>query len=321
MKHVIVTGGTGFIGKALAKVIVARFGPDCRVMSIGSSDVDLVDAAATFEWFRQARDGDAECDHIIHLAALYLAGGWPVKHPATQFYANMCINVNVLEAWYRFFPRAKMTSVVSYCMYPPHDQPHTESELWGTEPEDYLFAYAETKKVLLIGQRAYRQEHGLRSTSVVLPTVYGPGDSFAENSHVMGALVGKFVRATLKGEDTVEVWGDGKQEREFLFIDDATDGIIQAAQRSDLDVLNLGTGNCHAIRDVAAVIQEASGFRGRIIHNSSRFVGVQTRLLDVSRARQVFGWRAATPIQEGIRQTVAWYRDTLGQPMSIAAKP
>ncbi|MBM2812798.1 MAG: Epimerase protein [Chloroflexi bacterium] len=309
MKNVIVTGGSGFVGQGLVRALRTRF--DCSVQALGSSDVDLVNQKATFDWFEQARERSPNCDHIIHLAALYLAGGWPVDHPATQFHANMCINVNILEAWRRFLPKAKLTSVLSYCMYPPHDDPHPESELWGTEPEDYLFAYAATKKALLIGQRAYRQEYGLRSTSVVLPTVYGPGDSFAENAHVMGALVGKFVRASVNRAATVEVWGDGRQEREFLFIEDAADGIIQAAQRSETDVLNLGTGTCHTIAKVAATIRGASGFSGLISQNTNRFVGVQKRLLDVSRVRQVLGWNAATSIEEGIERTVQWYRESL----------
>ena len=213
--------------------------------------------------------------------------------------------------WRRFLPEAKLTSVLSYCMYPPHNDPHPESELWGTEPEDYLFAYAETKKALLIGQRAYRQEYGLRSTSLVLPTVYGPGDSFTENSHVMGALVGKFVRASVEGAATVEVWGDGLQQREFLFIEDATNGIIQAALRSQADVLNVGTGKCHTVADIAATIREVSGFLGLISQNTNCFVGVHKRVLDVSRAREVLGWNAETSIEQGIRHTVQWYRDTL----------
>lgn len=310
MQNVIVTGATGFIGKALVREIRRRFGPRARVVGLGSRDLDLVNRSATFDWFEKAHWAH-DCDHILHLAALYKAGDWPVTHPATQFHVNMSINVNLLEAWKRFYPRAKLTSIVSYCMYPSHPEPHPESELWGTEPEDYLFAYAETKKALLLGQRAYRQEHQLNSTAVVLPTVYGPGDSFAEDSHVMGALVGKFVRAAQDGAESVEVWGDGSQEREFLFVHDAADGIVEAALRSESDVLNLGPGEAYSIREITHWIKDAAGFRGRIEHNIDRFVGVKKRVLDVRQVREQLGWRCTTPIRDGIRRTVEWYRESL----------
>ncbi|MBW4575265.1 MAG: NAD-dependent epimerase/dehydratase family protein [Aphanothece sp. CMT-3BRIN-NPC111] len=311
MKNVIVTGATGFIGSALVSRLQAMLGPECRIIGLGSDTVDLVNRSATFDWFEKLHWA-FECDHIFHLAALYKAGDWPVHHPATQFHVNMSINVNILEAWARFFPKAKFTSVVSYCMYPSHEEPHPETELWGTEPEDYLFSYAMTKKALLVGQRAYRQEYGLSCTSVVLPTVYGPHDSFAENSHVMGALIGKFVRAAQASSDAVEVWGDGNQEREFLYVDDAVDGIITAAKHSNVDVLNLGTGQAYSIRAISELIKQASGFSGKLQYNTTKFVGVKKRLLDVSRVRQEIGWRAATNLEQGIYKTVRWYQAQLG---------
>jgi len=241
MKNVIVTGGTGFIGGRLTQALRTRLGAGARVIAAGSNDVDLTDRTATFSWFARAAAG-MDCDHLFHMAAVYKAGGWPVEHPATQFFSNMSINVNLLWAWMLFFPKAKLTSALSYCMYPPHDSPHPESELWGTEPEPYLYSYAMTKKALLIGHKACAQERSARCTSVVLPTVYGPGGGFEEDSHVMGALIGKFVRARRRKASVVEVWGDGTQEREFIFIDDAVEGIITAAERSDALVQNLGTG-------------------------------------------------------------------------------
>jgi GDP-L-fucose synthase len=196
-------------------------------------------------------------------------------------------------------------------MYPSHRNPHPETEVYGTEPEDYLFAYAFTKKAQLIGQRAYAREHGLRSTSVILPTVYGPGDSFAENSHVVGALIGKFVRAVRSGSDEVEVWGDGTQEREFLYVDDAADGIIAAALNSDHDVLNLGPGIAHSVGHIAAHIKSASGFKGRIAYNMNRFIGVKRRVLDVSKMRDELGWTAPTILEDGVFRTVQWYEGSL----------
>lgn len=317
MKNVIVTGATGFIGGAVVREIRRRH-PAAEVVAVGSAAVNLADKARLFDWLEQLHWA-FPCDHVIHLAALYKAGDWPVHHSATQFHVNMSINVNILEGWKRFFPQAKLTSILSYCMYPSVSHPHPESELWGHEPEDYLFAYAMTKKALLVGQRAYRREHGLVSTSVVLPTVYGPGDSFEENSHVVGALVGKFVRAARSGANAVEVWGNGEQEREFLLVDDAAEGIVLAAERSDAEALNLGAGEAHRVGDIANWISEAAGFQGRIEFNENRFVGVKKRLLDVTRARETLGWKAATSIRDGLKRTVEWYAAALGQEQTAPA--
>jgi GDP-L-fucose synthase len=312
MKNVLVTGATGFIGRTLVRALKTRVGPEGTVIGIGSEAVDLANRGAMFDWFDK-RHWAWDCDHIFHLAALYKAGGWPVEHPGTQFFVNMSINVNVLEAWKRFFPKARFTSIVSYCMYPPHDNAHPETELWGTEPEEYLFSYAMTKKALLVGQRAYRQEFKLSCTSVVLPTVYGREDSFAENSHVMGALIGKFVRAQVTGSPTVEVWGNGDQEREYLYVEDAVDGILAAADKSTLEVLNLGSGRAYTIKEIVEQIQQASEFKGTVNYNPTKFTGVKKRLLDVQMAKKHLNWTAQTDIRDGIEKTVAWYRNSLSK--------
>ena len=161
-----VLGGRLFTQHGRTYIDSAQRFPEVNIIALGSKAVNLADKDALWTYLENLQ-WTFECDHIIHLAALYRAGDWPVHHPATQFHVNMAININILEGWRRFFPKAKMTSIVSYCLYPSTEHPHPESELWGHEPEDYLFAYAFTKKALLIGQRAYRQEHGLSSTSVV----------------------------------------------------------------------------------------------------------------------------------------------------------
>src|SRR5262249_9766083 len=206
-------------------------------------------------------------------------------------------------------------------MYPPHDRPHPETELWGTEPESYLYSYAMTKKALLVGHKACAQEHGARCTSIVLPTVYGPGGGFEENSHVMGALIGKFVRAHRDGAPFVEVWGDGAQEREFIFIDDAVDGILAVAERSDALVQNLGTGQTHSVREIADTIKRVVGYEGEIRYNQTRFVGVSKRSLDTTLIRESLGWQARTPLAHGIETSVRWYRSVLERTGALASSP
>jgi GDP-L-fucose synthase len=220
----------------------------------------------------------------------------------------MGINLNVLEGWKRFFPAARLTSVVSYCMYPDHDRPHPESELWGTEPEPYLASYAFTKKALLVGQDAYAKEFGLRSASLVLPTVYGPRDDFSEMSHVMGALIGKFVRAVRDGSPSVEVWGTGEQEREFVHVDDVVGALLMLAAHPDPPaVVNLGVGSTVRIGQLAELIAQSAGYTGEITFNSDRFVGALARSLDATKIRRELGWTPKITIEDGVAATVMWY--------------
>lgn len=312
MKDVIVSGGKGFIGRALAARLRTLVAPGSAVHALGSADVDLIDRDATFRWFER-HHWTSDVTHIFHLAAVYKAGGWPATHPATQFHANMAININLLEAWKRFFPQARLTSVVSYCMYPDHDRPHPETEIYGTEPEEYLYAYAFTKKALVIGQRAYCHQFHLSASSAVLSTVYGASDSFLESSHVMGALIGKFCRAVQQGSDSVEVWGDGQQEREFLHVNDAVDGILAIASLARSPILNLGSGQAVKVAEIAEIIKRLTGFKGRIHYNTDRFVGARRRVLATDLVRQEIGWTPKVSLEEGIKQTIADYQRSLAR--------
>ncbi|MGB0257158.1 MAG: NAD-dependent epimerase/dehydratase family protein [Coraliomargarita sp.] len=312
MKSVIVTGGTGFIGKTLCQKLRQALPVDQKLFAPSSSELDLIHREDALKWFERLHWTN-EVTHIFHLAAVYKAGGWPMTHPGTQFHANMQINLSVLEGWKRFFPKARLTSVVSYCMYPDHDRPHPEEELWGTEPEPYLFSYAFTKKALLIGQRAYSQEFGLDASALVLPTVYGPEADFSELSHVIGALIGKFTRACEANQDTVEVWGDGSQIREFIHVEDVADALLLASNSEiQSDTLNLGSAaGVITIRALAEKIAAITGFKGNIRYNTDKFVGAPTRTLDCAKIKRELSWKPKVDFEQGLRTSVEAYRRSI----------
>jgi GDP-L-fucose synthase len=306
MRGVIITGGTGFIGKNLAKYIREIYSPESKVFAPGSAELDLTDSLKTFKWFEETSVA-CEITHIFHLATLYKTGSWSQKYPATQLHVNMSMDLNVLEAWKRFCPQARLLNVLSYCMYPDHDNPHPESELFGTEPESFLYNYAFSKKALLVGQRAYCQEFGLSAIGVVLPTVYGPGDNL-ENPRVMASLVKKYINAVNANLREVEVWGDGMQEREFLYMDDAISGILSAADKGKSDALNIGVGQTDKLHNIARMISDAVGFKGKTVFNTDRFVGVSRRVMCVDKAKKEIEWSSQVEMSEGIKRTIESYR-------------
>lgn len=312
MKSILVTGGTGFIGSSLVSRLRKEMPIDEKVFAPSSSEVDLVNREDSLKWFERLHWLN-EVSHIYHLAAIYKAGGWPATHPGTQFHANMQINLNVLEGWKRFFPSARLISVVSYCMYPDHNKPHPEEELWGTEPEPYLFSYAFTKKALLVGQKAYSQEFGLSASSLVLPTVYGKNADFSETSHVIGALIGKFVRACENKEPSVEVWGDGSQIREFIHVSDVVEALIRISDASTKSsVFNLGSERGRiSVKDLAETIRDIVQFEGDIIYNSNKFTGAKQRVLDSSKILKEIEWAPKIDLREGLKEVVQHYKNNL----------
>lgn len=301
----VLTGGTGFVGQRLAAHLRAR-DPSCVIAVLGS-ETDLTNwgvASARFEAIAAA----GGCDHLIHLAACLKPGGWLAQHPAEAYRTNMLINLNVFEARRIWMPKAKLTSVSSYAIYSSGMEPHVESGALFGVPEDGLFAYGHAKRSLLIAQEAYRREHGITSVSVVLPTVYGPRPGATEGAHLVGALTGKFLRAVRDDAASVLLWGDGKQVRDFLHVDDAAEGIAQAAERQASPLVNLGSGEAVEIGALAHLIAEETGFRGRITFDVDRYAGEPVRRLDVSLASAELGWTARVPLHEGVRAFVGWMR-------------
>lgn len=300
---VLVTGGSGFLGSHVVEELRSRGVRDILVPR--SRECDLTDAAATRDLFTRARPG-----LVIHLAARVGGIGANRRRPGTFFRDNMAMGLHVLEEARRAgTPKVVITGTV--CAYPKYAPvPFREENLWDGYPEETNAPYGVAKKALLVMAQAYRQEFGSNFVMVLPVNLYGPGDNFdLEDSHVIPAMIRKFVEAAIRGERAVTLWGDGTPTREFLYVQDAARGLVLAAERYDgAEPVNLGAGFEISIRDLARTIADTAGFGGEIVWDQSRPNGQPRRRLDVSRARERFGFVAQTGLAEGIERTVAWYR-------------
>ena len=214
---------------------------------------------------------------------------------------------------------AKLVLLGTICSYPKFTPtPFREEELWNGYPEETNAPYGIAKKSLLVGAQAYRAQYGLNAIFLLPVNLYGPGDNFdLETSHVIPALIRKMVDAQERGDSEIVLWGDGTPTREFLYVDDAADAIVAAAERYDgAEPVNIGTGEEIAIRDLAELIAEITGYDGEVVWDTSKPNGQPRRRLDTTRAEQLFGWRAQTPLREGLERTIAWYRSRAAVPAS-----
>jgi GDP-L-fucose synthase len=302
-RRVLVTGGAGFLGQA----VLARLAREgcAAVDAPRHEDVDLRDAVAAERRFLGSRP-----DVVIHLAARVGGIGANQRHPAVFWRDNLQMGVNVLEAS-RLAEVGRLVVVGTVCAYPKHTPvPFREAELWNGYPEETNAPYGVAKRALAVGLDAYRREFGLRSAFLLPANLYGPGDDFdPETSHVIAAMIRKCVEAVDAGSPAVRLWGTGAPTREFLFVRDAAEGVVRAAAAIDDPApMNLGTGREVAMRDLARLVAAAAGFSGRFEWDPSRPDGQPRRALDVSAAASRLGWSAATSLEEGLRETVAWYR-------------
>ncbi len=305
----LITGGTGFIGQALVRQIKKHFNSAGQLVVLGS-ECDLRGNSA-FSVFEDLAQKNA-FDHILHLAAKAKSGEWLARNPAKSWYENTLINANVFECTQRYFPNAKITSVLSYSMYPPSRSSNTEDKITLRPSDDNLSAYANSKLAILTAQEAYKQQYNLNSGSVVLSTCYGPSGSMRPNfGQVIPALCKKFLLAVQSSTPVVELWGDGQQERDFVFVEDAAEGILQSALSQKSHVLNLGSGAHHKIRDVAQMIAEITGYKGKVSSDVTQYSGPQRRWLNIDRARNELEWAPRTSLEKGLRLTVADIRNHL----------
>ena len=253
---------------------------------------------------------DAKPELVFHLAAEVGGIGANRANPGRYWYANTAMGTNVLEQS-RLAEVRKLVLLGTICSYPKFaPTPFKEDDLWDGYPEETNAPYGVAKKALLVGAQAYREQYGLNTVYLLPVNLYGPGDNFdLQSSHVIPALVRKMIEAQERGEGEVVLWGDGSPTREFLYVDDCAEGIFLASQRYEgSEPVNLGTGEEISIRELAELVAELTGFEGELAWDTSKPNGQPRRQLDVSRAEQLFGFRARTPLRAGIERTVSWYR-------------
>lgn len=301
-KKFLVTGGTGFFGKNIKDLLSADNIVDCFGSEYNLSNNE--EAHRAFKYF------DKQYDYIIHGAALQGAGDWPLKHQADQYDANMKIHANTLECWHTYQPQAKFIGLGSSCSYPGMKTSLIEAEYWDGPMHESVDIYGMTKKAMNVGIEAYKAQHKLQGTTVIFATLYGPMDSFdKEKAHVVSALIRKFVDAKDRKLPQVEVWGDGTQTRELIFIEDQIRALIAVLDYNG-PLINIGTGVEYTIKYLAETIKELVGYEGEIYYNTNRFVGIKHKVLDVSLARELYGWTSAiipSSLEYGLQKTIDWY--------------
>jgi GDP-L-fucose synthase len=303
-RRVCVTGGAGFLGHFVIQKLRERGAEEIFVPR--SSEYDLVQPGAAERLLSDARP-----DVLIHLAAHVGGIGANRLHPADFFYDNLMMGVQLMHAaWKQGTP--KFVAAGTICAYPKFTPvPFREEDLWNGYPEETNAPYGLAKKMLLVMAQSYRQQYGFNAIYLLPVNLYGPGDNFdPRSSHVIPAMIRKFVTASEAGQAEVVLWGDGSPTREFLYASDAAEGLVLAAERYDgSEPVNLGSGREISIRDLAGLLAGLTGFKGQIRWDTTQPNGQPRRGLDTSRAEQYFGFRASTSFEDGLRETIAWYRE------------
>jgi len=316
-KKVMVTGGAGFLGSQVVSKLRQR---GCERIFVPRSAVYDLRQVENIRRVLQESDPDM----VIHLAARVGGIGANRAHPADYFYDNLMMGAQLLHESFRTGVK-KLVTLGTVCSYPKFTPiPFQESDLWAGYPEETNAPYGLAKKMLLVQAQAYRAQYGFNAIFLLPVNLYGPGDNFdLESSHVIPAMIRKFVEAKKSGNSNVILWGDGSPTREFLYVEDAAEAIMLAAENYDGDQpVNLGSGQEISIRELAETITAAVGFTGKIVWDTTKPNGQPRRCLDVSRAKEWFGFEAKCPFEQGLLSTVSWYLSQCesSQELSVASR-
>ncbi len=299
-KRIVVTGGNGFLGRHLLEKIKSK-----KPKSIFVPERSKYDLRQYQDCLKVAKKGDV----IIHLAANVGGIGYNREFPADLFEDNLLMGTFMMKAA-RESKVEKYVALGTICAYPKLTSvPFKEENLWNGYPEETNAPYGLAKKMQLVQSASYRQQYGFNSIFLLPVNLYGPGDNFdLASSHVIPALIRKFIEADKKGEKEVVVWGTGKASREFLYVEDAAEGIIKATEKyNKSEPVNLGAGFEITIKDLANLIKKLTGFKGKIVWDREKPDGQPRRMLDVSKAKKEFGFRASTSFEKGLKKTINWY--------------
>ena len=305
MMKYLVTGGAGFLGRVVCRKLRDQGVAESDILVLRSADCDLTRQDQTEKMMAGLRP-----DVVVHLAARVGGIGANRENPGYYFYANMAMGMHLMEAA-RKQGVQRFVQVGTICAYPKFTPvPFREENLWDGFPEETNAPYGIAKKALLTMCQGYRQQYGLNAIYLLPVNLYGPGDNFdPASSHVIPALIRKFIEALDAGNQEITAWGTGKASREFLYVDDAATGIVLAALNyNESEPVNLGAGREISIRDLTYLIAKLCGFSGRIVWDPAKPDGQPRRCLDTRRARERFGFTAKTTLENGLTQTIAWYR-------------
>ncbi|GJM15331.1 MAG: GDP-L-fucose synthase [Thermodesulfobacteriota bacterium] len=305
-KKILLTGGSGFLGSFVAEELLNKGVKTENIRIPRSRDLDL-------RIWENCVNAVKDIDIVIHLAASVGGIGFNMKYPGDLLYDNAIMGIQLMEAARRESIQ-KFVSIGTVCSYPKFcPVPFNENDLWNGYPEETNAPYGVAKKILLVQAEAYRAQHGFNAIYLLPVNLYGPRDHFnTEDSHVIPALILKFIDAKEKGLDKIIAWGTGSASREFLYVEDAAQAIVLATEKYDKsDPVNLGSGKEVIIKDLVNMIKDMVGFEGEVVWDTSKPDGQPKRMLDVTKAEKEFDFKAKTDFEEGLYKTISWYRENI----------